>query len=112
MYRLTRVLQGKILNPILKKAFKPQTYAGSSLLYKPKRFYQNPNIVDLHQIDVNDFNEMMGYLENCLSTEEIAAGFKANLDILTDNLLHQGLNTMVQLQLDCDQVFYDEIVPI
>ena len=47
-----------------------------------------------------------------MSTEEIANGFKGNLDILTDNILYEGIKQMTELQLDCDGVFYDEIVPI
>ena len=54
----------------------------------------------------------MRQLEHCMSCFEVANCMKKNLDILTDDLVCEGLETIFKYELELDENFYTEIVPI
>ena len=78
----------------------------------PKRFYQNPNLVDWHQIYTADYEEVLSGLQNCASCQEVAELMKMNLDVMADTLLLAGIDQIAQLDLELDAHFYNDIIPI
>jgi len=62
----------------------------------PKRFYQNPNLVDWHQIYTADYEEVLSTIQNAQSCQEVAELMKMNLDVMADTLLLAAIDQIAQ----------------
>ena len=118
MQRLTSkllTLHRGLLKPSLMASLPRSTPALGFSFYSsqaPRRFYQNPNLVDWHQITCEEYDEVFCQLQACASCEDVAGLMKMNLDILADTLLVVGIEQIAQGEFELDAHFYNDIVPI
>jgi hypothetical protein len=111
LFSLHRSLLKSSLIPTLPRV-KPALGLSFYSSQAPKRFYQNPNLVDWHQITCEEYDEVFNQLQACASCEDVAGLMKMNLDILADTLLVVGIEQIAQGEFELDAYFYNDIVPI